>query len=89
MVSNPFGTSLLACCKEKRYDGAGCVIRWLSFADIGRFGEKIGRFVYGPGFKREASKLNDIFPDLVQANVIDSFSAHMLEFSGAQENSKK
>ncbi len=48
-------------------------------------GVQIGKFVYGQHVKREADKLFDILPELVQANVIDCFSAYMLEHSGAQE----
>lgn len=47
--------------------------------------DQIGQFVYGPKANRETDKLLDILPELVQANVIDSFSAHSLEHSGAQE----
>lgn len=46
--------------------------------------DELAKFVFGPNAKREADKLLSIFRELVQANVIDSFSAYALEHSGAQ-----
>ncbi len=48
--------------------------------------DELAEFVFGPKASREADKFLAIFPELVQANVIDSFSAHALEISGAQTN---
>lgn len=48
--------------------------------------EEISKFIYGPTATREADKLTEIFCDLVQANVIDSFSAYSLENSDAQNS---
>lgn len=47
--------------------------------------EQMGEFIYGPKAKREVDRLLEILPELVQANVIDSFSAHSIEDSGAHQ----
>jgi SAM-dependent methyltransferase len=47
---------------------------------------RICDFIYGRDSSRESDKLLNILPELVQANVIDSFSAYLLEHSGVHDD---
>ena len=54
------------------------------FIELGE--NEICNFIYGGDADRESDKLLEILPELVQANVIDSFSAYLLERSGAEDD---
>ncbi len=47
--------------------------------------DHINKFIYGPRAGREFYKLMEILPELVQSNVIDSFSSYSMWNSGAHE----
>ncbi|MFL6845551.1 MAG: class I SAM-dependent methyltransferase [Allosphingosinicella sp.] len=74
---------LLQACANSVRNPVSCAFRSRIFIDLSE--EAICKFIYGPEFKREGPEMIKIIPALVQANVIDSFSAYLLERSSAED----